>query len=730
MNAAVRAVVRTSLQFGLNVYLVKEGYHGLIRGEDLIQQATWYDVSFIIGQGGTVIGTKRCMEFTTIEGRMKAAKNMINLGISNLVVIGGDGSLTGAHIFRQEWPNYVKELLAKGHISEEMSKKCSHLNLVGLVGSIDNDFSGTDMTIGADTALHRILEAVDAITSTASSHKRTFIMEVMGRSCGYLAVKSALMCEADYLFIREWPQPLSWPDKLSDAVREARKMGKRLNIIIVSEGAMDVNGNAITSDAVKKVLVEKLQQDARVTVLGHVQRGGNPSAFDRILASRMGASAVFYILEATNDSESVVVCLSANKIIKLSLMECVSNTLKVAKAIERRDFKTALMLRGPNFKLNLDTYKQLIREKQSNDSSDGNITLILNIGGSSNGINALTYSIVRNTVSFGDRVLGSKYGVEGFIEGDVVELYWSSVVGWLDRGGVKLGITRVIPNDKMLKEMAEKLKFFKINACIIAGGYEALQTAIAMYDNRNKYEEFCIPIAVIPVTYSNNLPGTDFSLGADTALNQVIKLCDIIRQSAEGHRPRTFVVEVLGGSCGYLTTLAAISCGADASFIKEEPFNLLDILHCITVLAEKFSTKKITRGLVLRSQLANENYTTELISNILSEEGKDWFVTRTSALGNIATGGVPSPFDRSIALKLGQISTEWIRNIQSQCSGIVTSPNSAVMIGLRKNSHKYNSLESLRHITKDYIPNDIWWLKLRLLSKMFEDPNYWKQFSN
>jgi len=158
---------------------------------------------FFILKGGTIIGTKRCMPFMTKEGRMKATKNMISFGISNLVVIGGDGSLTGANLFREEWPYHINELLKNsnyclilltfgnkhlniplGEIDEETSKKFDHLNLVGIVGSIDNDFSGTDMTIGADTALHRILEAIDSIVSTAFSHQRTFIMEVMGRNCG------------------------------------------------------------------------------------------------------------------------------------------------------------------------------------------------------------------------------------------------------------------------------------------------------------------------------------------------------------------------------------------------------------------------------------------------------------------------------------------------------------------------------------------------------------------
>ena len=145
-------------------------------------------VSGIIHRGGTIIGSARCLDFRERPGRLQAAKNLIDKSITNLVVIGGDGSLTGANRFRQEWSSLVEELLTTDKITKEQSVTCAHLNIVGMVGSIDNDFCGTDMTIGTDSALHRIIEAVDAIKPTALSHQRTFIMEVMGRHCGYLAL--------------------------------------------------------------------------------------------------------------------------------------------------------------------------------------------------------------------------------------------------------------------------------------------------------------------------------------------------------------------------------------------------------------------------------------------------------------------------------------------------------------------------------------------------------------
>ena len=213
MNSAVRAVVRIGRYLGCKVYFIKEGYQGMVDGGNHIVEAHWSSVSGIINKGGTMIGSARCMDFKEREGRLKAAKNLIDRSITNLVVIGGDGSLTGANCFRNEWSGLLEELVTKKLITEVQAKKNSHLNIVGMVGSIDNDFCGTDMTIGTDSALHRIIDAVDCIIPTASSHQRTFIMEVMGRHCGYLALVAGIVSEADFVFIPEWPPSVNWPGK-------------------------------------------------------------------------------------------------------------------------------------------------------------------------------------------------------------------------------------------------------------------------------------------------------------------------------------------------------------------------------------------------------------------------------------------------------------------------------------------------------------------------------------
>ncbi|CAH2306668.1 ATP-dependent 6-phosphofructokinase, liver type [Pelobates cultripes] len=346
MNAAVRAVTRMGIYVGAKVFLIYEGYEGLVEGGDCIKQANWLSVSNIIQMGGTIIGSARCKAFTTREGRLSAAYNLVQHGITNLCVIGGDGSLTGANIFRKEWGGLLEDLVKEEKITEDVAQKYSHLNIVGLVGSIDNDFCGTDMTIGTDSALHRIMEVIDAITTTAQSHQRTFVLEVMGRHCGYLALVSALASGADWLFIPECPPEEGWEDFMCARLGETRSRGSRLNIIIIAEGAIDRNGQLISSNYVKDLVVQRLGFDTRVTVLGHVQRGGTPSAFDRVLSSKMGMEAVIALMEATPETPACVVSLSGNQSVRLPLMECVQVTKDVQKAMDEKKFDEAIQLRG------------------------------------------------------------------------------------------------------------------------------------------------------------------------------------------------------------------------------------------------------------------------------------------------------------------------------------------------------------------------------------------------
>lgn len=730
MNAAVRAVVRMGIYVGCKVYFIREGYQGMVDGGEHIVEANWASVSSIIHRGGTVIGSARCSDFKEREGRLKAAQNLVNRGITNLVVIGGDGSLTGANLFRQEWSSLLDELLAAGRITQEQRLKNKALHIAGMVGSIDNDFCGTDMTIGTDSALHRIIEAIDAIVSTAYSHQRTFIMEVMGRHCGYLAIVAGVISEADYVFIPESPPPVDWEAKLCTKLEQERSAGQRLNIIIVSEGAVDREGNPISAEKVKQVVVDKLNQDTRITVLGHVQRGGNPSSFDRILGCRMGAEAVMALMEATDTTEPCIVSLDGNEAVRVPLMECVERTKAVAQAMADKNWELAVELRGRSFARNLETYKMLTRLKPPklpvdvNGRGIGSYTMaVMHIGAPACGMNAAVRSFVRNCIYRGDSVMGIHDGIEGLIAGNIKNMGWSDVTGWVGQGGAFLGTKRTLPEGKF-KEVAERLKEFKIQALLIIGGFEAYHAAGQLADQRDNFKEFCIPIVVIPSTISNNVPGTEFSLGADTGLNEITEICDRIRQSAQGTKRRVFVIETMGGYCGYLATLAGLSGGADAAYIYEEKFSIKDLQQDVYHMASKMS-EGVQRGLILRNEKASENYNTEFIFRLYSEEGKGLFSTRMNVLGHMQQGGSPTPFDRNMGTKMAAKCVDWMvdqlkANTAPDGSICAKSQESACLLGLIRRQYKFTPLKDLISDTnfEQRIPKEQWWLKLRPLLRI------------
>ncbi|XP_046673393.1 ATP-dependent 6-phosphofructokinase isoform X3 [Homalodisca vitripennis] len=730
MNAAVRAVVRMGIYLGCKVFFIKEGYQGMVDGGNNIVEANWSSVSSIIHKGGTVIGSARCADFRERTGRQKAAKNLVEKGITNLVVIGGDGSLTGANLFRQEWPSLLDSLLQNGEITKEQREKYKYLHIAGLVGSIDNDFCGTDMTIGTDSALHRIIEAIDAIVSTAYSHQRTFIMEVMGRQCGYLAIVTALTSEADYVFCPESPPPTDWPIKLCNKLEQERAAGQRLNIIIVAEGAIDRDGVPITAEKVKQVVVDNLKQDTRITVLGHVQRGGSPSAFDRVLGCRMGAEAVMALMEATPDTEACVVSLDGNQAVRLPLMECVERTKAVAQAMADKKWELAVQLRGRSFARNLETYKMLTRLKpprsafdESGKGLEGYTLAVMHIGAPACGMNAAVRSFVRNCIYRGDTVYGIHDGVEGLIAGNVQVMKWSDVTGWVGQGGAMLGTKRTLPGQRV-PQIAARLKEFKIQALLIIGGFEAYQAGIQLTENRSNFPEFCIPIVVIPSTISNNVPGTEFSLGCDTALNEITEICDRIRQSAQGTKRRVFVIETMGGYCGYLATVAGLAGGADAAYIYEEKFSIKDLQQDVYHMASKMA-EGVQRGLILRNEKCNDNYNTDFIYRLYSEEGKGLFSARMNVLGHMQQGGSPTPFDRNMGTKQAAKTVEWMieqlkKYTKEDGTVFADSPDTAVMMGVVRRQYRFTPLLELKKETnfEQRIPKHQWWLKLRPLLRI------------
>jgi len=719
MNAAVRAVVRTALDRGLEVYAIYEGFQGLVDGGTRIRKMDWGDVGGILQQGGTAIGSARCAEFRTREGRLRAARNLLHHGIDNLVVIGGDGSLTGASIFRQEWPELLADLVENDWITQATADRHPTLNIVGLVGSIDNDMYGTDMTIGADTALHRITEAIDAISSTAASHQRTFVVEVMGRHCGYLALMSALATGAGWVLIPESPPAVdNWEARMCQVLKAGREAGRRHSIVVVAEGARDRHGNPISSDYVKQVLEEGLGAETRVTVLGHVQRGGSPSAFDRNLGTLLGHAAVDEILSTTPESEPCVIGTRGNRVTRSPLMQCVEQTHSVAEAMADQDYERAMELRGSSFKGAFDTLRTMVRAlPHPPEAGARRLRLaVINAGGPAPGMNTAVRAAVRLGLDKGHIMLGVQNGFKGLIAGDIRELAWMDVTGWASLGGSELGTNRKIPSGADFYAIARTIEEYDIQGLLVIGGWSGYQAAYQLYNQRENFPAFNIPIICLPATIDNDLPGSELSIGADTALNSIVEAVDKIKQTAVASR-RCFVVEVMGRYCGYLALMSGLATGAERVYLHEEGVTLSDLEADLDHLIAGFRRGKRV-GLMIRNEDANPVYTTDFMRRLFEAESGGLYDVRQAILGHLQQGGDPSPFDRIQATRL---ATKCIEFLIEEAGN--PSPAGA-FIGLQAGQVEFTALEDLpRIVDKEYgRPREQWWMDLRPIAKVLAQP--------
>jgi 6-phosphofructokinase 1 len=719
MNAAVRSVVRTALYRGLEVYAIYEGYQGLVDGGERIRKMEWDSVGGILQAGGTAIGTARCARFRTREGRLLAAKNLIECGIDGLVVIGGDGSLTGANLFRQEWPSLVEELAANGEINPQDAEAYPNLLIVGLVGSIDNDFYGTDMTIGTDSALHRITEAVDAIASTAASHQRTFVVKVMGRNCGYLAMMSALACGADWVLIPESPPDVDdWREAMAERLKAGRTAGRRDSIVILAEGARDREGNYIGSTDVAEALEERLGEDVRVTVLGHVQRGGRPSAFDRNLGTLLGHEAVKAIMEAKPEDEPLQIGFKGNRVVSLPLMECVNNTHAVAEAVEAKDYQRAMELRSSSFTDAFRTLRTMVRAiPHAPDPDQKRFRIgILNAGAPAPGMNTAARAATRLGLDSGHIMIGIQNGFEGMAENEIEELNWMSMGGWASMGGSGLGTSRHVPKGKDLYAIARAIEINQIDALMVIGGWNGYQAAFKIFTERANFPAFKIPIICLPASINNNLPGSELSIGADTALNSISDAVDKIKQSAVATR-RCFVVEVMGHWCGYLALMGGLATGAERVYIHEEGVTLNDLQADVETLSRGFKAGQ-KLGLLIRNEYVNHIYTTGFMCSLFEEEGRDLFDVRPAILGHQQQGGNPSPFDRIQATRLARLCLEFL---VSECE---KDSDHGAFIGLQNGKLAYHDLRDFERMSDVEFqrPREQWWMELREIASLLAQP--------
>jgi 6-phosphofructokinase 1 len=719
MNAAIRSVVRTALDHGIEIFAIYEGYQGMVEGGGRIKRLNWDSVGGIIHKGGTIIGTARSDEFRTREGRLKAARNLLEHEIDSLVIIGGDGSLTGANIFRQEWKDLCKELVENNLIPAEIANRHPNLFIAGLVGSIDNDMIGTDMTIGADSALHRITEAIDAITSTAASHQRSFVVKVMGRNCGYLALMGALATGADWVLIPENPPDVeNWEAVMCERLIAGRKAGRRDTIVVLAEGARDRKGNIIGSTYLSQVIEKAMGEEVRVTVLGHVQRGGSPSAFDRNLGTLLGHAAVETIISATPDSEPKLIGLKGNRIVNSPLMECVELTHTVADLIEDHKYAEAMAMRGTSFLEAFDTLRTMLRALP-HPPKTGMRRLrlaVMHAGAPAPGMNAAVRAAVRLGLDRGHTMIGIRNGFEGLINEELFEMNWMSVNGFSSSGGSELGTQRRVPAGKDLYGIARAIEKHDIQGLLIIGGWTAYESAYLLLTLRENYPAFNIPIVCMPASINNNLPGSELSIGADTALNNIVSAIDKIKDSAVALK-RVFIVEVMGRKCGYLALMSGLATGAERVYIHEDGVTLKDMVTDVEKLIQGFKRGK-RLGLIIRNEDANPIYTTSFMVSLFEEEGKELFDVRQSILGHMQQGGVPSPFDRIQATRLATRCIDYLISKGEALS------DECAFIGLQGREIKFHKLEDFPRLVdlKNQRPKEQWWIEVKRIMSVLSQP--------
>ncbi|VDK52544.1 unnamed protein product [Gongylonema pulchrum] len=544
----------------------------------------------------------------------------------------------------------------------------------------------------------------------------------MGRHCGYLALAASLALDADFCFIPEWPPPARWQQILCKKLKQMREDGNRVNIVIVAEGAIDQNGTAISSEMIKDVIKNNLKYDTRVTILGHIQRGGSPSAFDRLLGCRMGVEATVALMEMDDKTEPCVVSIAGNQMVRIPLMKCVERTKAVKRAMDQKDWATALEYRGHSFRRNVEMYRTLNKiRKPGKIRSEGFNIAIINVGSPSGGCNAAVASCVRTAILQGCTPYCIFNSNDGFASGLFQKMTWNDVSLWSAEGGSFLGAQRTLPDSTTLPLMATNLERYNIHGLIIIGGFDAFHTCLIFAQNREQYPAFRIPMSVIPSTINNNVPGTAFTLGTDTSLNEICKTIDKIKQSATGHKRRVFIIETMGNYCGYLATLSAMASGADAAYIYEEIFNVHELVSNVRVILEKMETGA-QRYLVVRSEKASENYTSEFIRQLFTEECKGAFSTRTNVLGHTQQGGNPSPFDRLFGAKLGAKAVVHLLGQMREMkrSGGHYHPGTATLQGL---IGKHVCMTPVQELADDAdflhrLPMEQWWMKLRPLLRI------------
>jgi 6-phosphofructokinase 1 len=410
--------------------------------------------------------------------------------------------------------------------------------------------------------------------------------------------------------------------------------------------------------------------------------------------------------------------MRGNRVVRIPLEACVSDSRRVNEALEAREFDHALELRGASFNDALRTFNTLQRALP-HPPREGRRRLrlgILHAGAAAPGMNAAVRAAVRLATDDGHVALGIRRGFPGLAAGELSEMDWMSVNGWAPMGGAELGTSREVPAGPDLYAIARTIELHAIDGILVIGGWEAYDGAHRLFDERKNFPAFNIPIICLPATIDNNLPGTELSIGADTALNNIVSVVDKIKQAAVAEQ-RCYVVEVMGRRCGYLATMSGLATGAERVYLHEDGITLKGLVADLELLVQGFRSGK-RLGLMIRSEGANDVYNTAFICALFEEEGGGLFDVRQSILGHLQQGGDPSPFDRIQATRLARLS---IRRLAEQAAARDVA---AEFIGMRSGNIEFGALEDYPRLidAANRRPKQQWWLEVRKINETLSRP--------
>ena len=448
-----------------------------------------------------------------------------------------------------------------------------------------------------------------------------------------------------------------------------------------------------------------------------------------MLSTLQGVEAVNAVLDASPETPSPVISIIENKIVRKPLVEAVRATQAVAKAIECREFDRAMDLRDAEFSEYNRTYLMTTETDQPElllPPSKRMRIAIVHVGAPAGGMNSATRAAVAYCLTRGHKPVAIHNGFPGLCRhhadkplGSVRDIGWLDVEGWANKGGSEIGTNRGLPSEDM-ETTAKCFSLYEFDALFAIGGFEAFTALSELRKARDTYPSLRIPMILLPATISNNVPGSDYSIGSDTCLNALVQYCDAIRQSASASRRRVFVVETQGGKSGYVATLAGLCVGALCVYTPEEGINIRMMHRDIEYLRQEFSKDKGQNRagkLILRNEAASSTYTTEMIANMIRDEAKGRFESRFVVPGHVQQGGTPSPMDRVRAVRL---AVKCIQHLESYAGipkeKVVRDKNSAAVIGIQGVSVVIQDMEKLETTEtnwKDRRPKNEFWVGLK-----------------